>query len=162
RSSRPRGKRLVASVVWPARRVFLPPVLKASPPYSHGAEEGPRLVTFASVNAGGSCRLGGRVIRSVVSRPSWRNGRRFGLKIRWPERAVWVRIPPGAILRGVARRDGTVLRAGSPGSLFFAPDHFGLTTLNQFVKICRQRSAKSEESKQGHEDQMEGKDPLEY
>ena len=34
----------------------------------------------------------------------WRNGRRNGLKIRWPERAVRVRVPPsagslGAVLR---------------------------------------------------------------
>jgi hypothetical protein len=26
----------------------------------------------------------------------WRNGRRNGLKIRWPERAVRVRVPPSA------------------------------------------------------------------
>ncbi len=28
--------------------------------------------------------------------PMWRNGRRNGLKIRWPERAVRVRVPPSA------------------------------------------------------------------
>ncbi len=29
--------------------------------------------------------------------PGWRNGRREGLKIPWPERAVWVRPPPRAL-----------------------------------------------------------------
>ena len=25
---------------------------------------------------------------------AWRNGRRYGLKIRWAEMPVWVRVPP--------------------------------------------------------------------
>ena len=36
-----------------------------------------------------------RTVRLSLRRPGeWRNGRRIGLKIRWAERPVGVRIPP--------------------------------------------------------------------
>lgn len=37
-----------------------------------------------------------RVFQEMLS-PSWRNGRRYGLKIRWTVRSVWVRFPLGAL-----------------------------------------------------------------
>ena len=33
-------------------------------------------------------------IHSSFIRGAWRNGRRYGLKIRWPETVVWVQVPP--------------------------------------------------------------------
>jgi hypothetical protein len=35
----------------------------------------------------------------LAARPKWRNGRRGGLKNRWGESPVWVRIPPSAPTR---------------------------------------------------------------
>ena len=62
--------------------------------------------------------------------PRWRNGIRAGLKILWPNRAVWVRVPLSALGRSVAQLVARLVwDEEAPGSSPGTPTRAGVAQL---------------------------------